>query len=435
MPRGIPCSVPAGSSYNLYRMIARGCAILYCLVIGLAYAAGGAHTKTPPSDQDAWVKAKVDRLVLAAHAAYEKDSAAKAYKRTLDEIAAVMQQRKLTDDPVFVSRYREFIDFVQAASIPLLPDHELGFNVPDKQYFEETRQYVQIPEFLTDKKFLHYVSRFETLERAKDYLRQLNSTRDPENQLLFLSYASRHLGAADNDNSFRRLLIVVPGDPKNAVPDKWVQFGVTDPRSHPRVRNVSVVTAVVGTDGTYDSYFKDFFRIYHRDGSITIKGRWELGEGDDNCAKCHKSGVLPIFPEAGSLGNGEEGTLEAVNERFRSYGSPRFGGYLDETKFGPGLGTAGEASRNERFGPNFNPEVAQAMTCAGCHRLQGLGSLNWPMDDVLISSFIEGGQMPLGSSLKDPDRVTLYSKLVDEYFAIDDANPGILKSWLLGKSR
>jgi hypothetical protein len=56
------------------------------------------------------------------------------------------------------------------------------------------------------------------------------------------------------------------------------------------------------------------------------------------------------------------------------------------------------------------------------------------MDPVLISSFVEGGRMPFGSKLHPSESTALYQQLVDEYFAIDEARPGILKSWLLGKT-
>jgi len=60
---------------------------------------------------------------------------------------------------------------------------------------------------------------------------------------------------------------------------------------------------VPATAGTFNAYFKDFYRSYRRNGSITIKGRWELGYGDDNCAQCHKSGSSPSSPCA----DGEHG--------------------------------------------------------------------------------------------------------------------------------
>ncbi len=41
-----------------------------------------------------------------------------------------------------------------------------------------------------------------------------------------------------------------------------------------------------------------------------------MGEGDDNCVQCHKSGILPVFPERGTVSPDEEQALLAVNERF-----------------------------------------------------------------------------------------------------------------------
>lgn len=387
------------------------------------------------AQSDVWVAQKIDALVAAARTAYEKDGALKSYQRVLDGIASAVQQRKLSHQG-FADEYRNFVEYVEAASLDRHDDHLLGFVVPDKQYFEETAKYVEIPDYLLTQSFLHSVSRFETLDRAKAYLRELNATRAPADQLTFFSYKSRHLGTPDNDNSFRRLLIVVPGNPEAAVPERWVQFGVTDPGRKVRVRNVSIVSAMVRSDGTFDSYFKDSYRTYRRDGSITLKGRWELGFGDDNCARCHKSGVLPIFPEDGSVIPAEHQAVLEVNQRFRTYGSPRFDKYLDETRYGPGLGSASKASRTQRFGEGFAATtVARSMVCSGCHQPQGLGALNWPMDPVVIGSYVEGGQMPLGRSLKDSDRVELHRKLIQEYFATDPANPGILKAWLLGGQR
>jgi hypothetical protein len=374
-------------------------------------------------------------LVTTARAAYESDDALPAYHRVLDRINGTLQRCKLSEDADFINRHRKFVEYVATISLDRKPDHELGFNVPDKQYFLETRTFVEIPDYLLQPAFLKLVSRWETLDRAKTFLRQLNSTRAASEQLVFFSYISRHLGTPDNDNSFRRLLIVVPGNAALRIPDKWVQFGISDPGQRVLTRNLSVVSAMTNANGTFDAYFKDYFRTYGRNGSITIKGRWELGEGDDNCAQCHKSGILPIFPAAGSVSPAEREAVEIVNARFRSYGSPRFGNYLDQTKLGPGLSTAGWEERNHRFGKDFAAtNVSRAMTCQSCHNPQRLGSLNWPMDPLILSSYVEGGQMPFGITLKDVERRRLYENLIEEYFATDNANPGILKSWLLGRS-
>ena len=161
---------------------------------------------------------------------------------------------------------------------------------------------------------------------------------------------------------------------------------------------------------------------------------WELGEGSGNCARCHKSGILPIFPVRGSVNEAEQPALLAVNERFLTYGSARFGNYLDGRTLGPGLSSASLHDRRQRFGARFDTTpAAKAMVCSSCHNSQRLGALNWPMDRILISSYVNGGQMPMGHQLKISDRRELYTKLIQEYFAIDKNNPGILKSWLLGK--
>ena len=77
----------------------------------------------------------------------------------------------------------------------------------------------------------------------------------------------------------------------------------------------------------------------------------------------------------------------------------------------------------------------QSVQCAECHQANKFGSLNWPMDRTIIRSYVTGGQMPFGFELTTLERTRLYRRLVQDYFAIDNAKPGILKSWLMGKTR
>ena len=391
---------------------------------------------TVRANPDVWVSDRIDALLRTARAAYDEDKAVPRYNRTLDGITATLKQCKLSTDTDFANRYRNFVEYIATISLDRNPDHELGFAVPDRQYFAETRTFVGIPEFLQDQQFLKLVSRTETLDRAKAFLKQLNEKRQPAEKLIYFSYKSRHLGTPDNDFSYRRLLIVVPGDVAKGIPEKWVQFGVTDPGRRVRIRNLSVVSAVQAPDGKFDTYFKDYFRTYPRSGPVTINGRWDLGYGDDNCTKCHKSGILPIFPVAGSVSAEELPAMATVNKRFLTYGSPRFGGYLDLKKLGPGLSTATNESRRQRFGTAFEgTAVAKAMTCVACHQPDRFGSFAWPMDDTLIGSYVTGGQMPFGYQLTVSERIDLYDKLVEEYFATDKARPGILKTWLLSRAQ
>ncbi|MDQ2922473.1 MAG: hypothetical protein M3R52_12790, partial [Acidobacteriota bacterium] len=251
--------------------------VVCLLVVGrVCLAVPCARAKSQP---DSWFTTEVNALVQAARAAYEDDEAQPAYDRVIKGIADTLRQCKLSEDEGFVKRHRQFVEYINLASVAQLPDHELGFMVSDRQYFAETRQYVQIPEFLLTPTFLRSVSRDETLNRAKLLLQELNSKRDTADQLIFFSYRSQHLGTPDNDDSYKRLLIVVPGNAEKGVPEKWVQFGITDRGARIHVRNLSVVSAMPGPDGSSDFYFKDYYRTYARDGSISVKGRWELGYG------------------------------------------------------------------------------------------------------------------------------------------------------------
>ncbi len=422
-----------GRHRNILAGARTGALVLCCLFAASAISA--APCDRIKSQRDAWVVGRVNALVLAARGAYENDRAQKAYERVLDGIALTIQQCRLAQEKDFVARYPEFVEYIKTLSLDRQPDHELGFSVPDSVYFSETRPYVAIPDFLLTPTFLRAVSRYETLPQAKAILQELNAGRSVDDRLLFFSYQSRHLGTPDTPESFRRLLIVVPGNAAQNIPEKWVQFGVPDPRARAPVRNVSVVSVVPGPEGTTNAYFKDYFRTFRRNGSITIKGRWDLGYGDDNCALCHKSGILPIFPVNGSVSRDEQTMVQLVNERFLKYVRPRFDKYLDASKLGPGLGSTPPGGLHNSAPVSGSAVATGGVQCGACHQPNGLGALNWPMDRVLISSFVKGGQMPLGNKLQQVERNRLYLKLIQEYFAIDEANPGILKSWLLGRRR
>lgn len=390
-------------------------ALTLLLSVSHAYAGRCASTR---SQQASWVNTSVDNLVRAARDAYEDDAAEKGYNRVLANLSKTIKKCGWTNDVDFMTRYGKIVEYVRVLSLDRHKDHQLGFEVSDREYFERTSSFVSIPEFLTTQEFLLLVRRAETLTDAKALLRRLNQTRSPVEQLLFLSYESRHLGTPDNDLSYLRLLIVVPGDWSRNIPEKWVQFGIADRGSAKPVRNVSVVSVVPDNTEKVNVYFKDYFRTYRGNRAVSLKGRWELGYGDDNCVKCHKSGVLPIFPVEGSVSDEEKATLEMVNQRFRAYAPANFGGFLDTTKLGPGLGAPLK-------------HATSGATCAACHQPGGLGSLSWPMDSTLISSFVESGRMPMGSNLTIGESSKLYRKVIDEYFSVDEEHPGVLKSWLL----
>src|SRR5437899_2568809 len=132
------------SEVNAGRAAAAAAILACCLLCGLEVSAATCnHIESRPEE---WVRASVDALVRTARGAYENDSGQKAYQHTVDTIVATIGRCRLDQEQSFISRYREFVDYFSVVSLDRQSDHELGFNVPDKQYFAETRGYVEIPE-------------------------------------------------------------------------------------------------------------------------------------------------------------------------------------------------------------------------------------------------------------------------------------------------
>jgi len=188
----------------------------------------------------------VTALVRAARAAFDDERADARYGLVVTGIDRGLRRCKLESNPDFARRYPEFIQYLKLLTLALDEKHELGFEVTDETYFAETSTFTAIPEFLLTPTFLKAVRAFETLPQAKALLREMNAARAANDQLLFFSYDSRHLGTPDNPDSFRRLLIVVPGNTAMHKPEKWVQFGIADPGRPASVRNVSVVAVMPG---------------------------------------------------------------------------------------------------------------------------------------------------------------------------------------------
>src|SRR5262252_221651 len=153
----------------------RFCLCLVFLCLALAGETLHASTSVRRFNSSQWVRSSVDSFVRAARAAYANDDAIPSYKRAVKSIRRTILQRRLYEDAKFRARYQTFLDYIEVVSLETLPDHELGFAVPDKEYFVETRQYVEVPDFLKSQPFLRLVSRAETLEKAKNFLRQINT--------------------------------------------------------------------------------------------------------------------------------------------------------------------------------------------------------------------------------------------------------------------
>src|SRR5215471_3423081 len=126
----------------------RFCLCLVFLCLALAGETLHASNSVREFNSDQWIRSSVDSFIRAARAAYENDDAIPSYKKVVKSIRRTILQRRLDEDTTFRTRYQAFLNYIEVVSLETLPDHELGFAVPDKQYFDETRQYVEVPDFL-----------------------------------------------------------------------------------------------------------------------------------------------------------------------------------------------------------------------------------------------------------------------------------------------
>lgn len=418
----------------------RLCTNVFFIALGACAVGGGASTSTPATQRAGGALAcavdpmalaqTVDGLVLAAWQVQQQPSTAaqQAWKDALQQAQAHAAGLPAGCVP-------NLARFVTVQQQRFLPGHGMGMAVTDDAYFEQTGHLTAVPDALLDQDFLAQVSEVTMLAQAKAYLHGLNATRQPQQQLVFYSFVSQHLGTPDHSGALGRLLVVVPGPVERFVQFGWSQDGQ-------RVRNVSVVAVDRPEDGPPNVYFQDHYRTWEPDGHISVQGRHLLGQGSFPCIQCHRSGVLPVYPAPQSVAEDEVAALHAINARALAAMPASYGGFWDAQAFGPGLG-AGNTTRTNAWMQRCMPEglseatgrVADAARCGACHNAQGLGALSFPFNATLIRSYVLSGRMPPDNSLQNTnEREALYGCLVADFFDVSLERPGVLKSWLLGET-
>ena len=337
---------------------------------------------------------------------------------------------------------QNIIRFTEARKNEGRPGWQLGFNVPDAQYFAETADWTAVPDDLKTQPILRAFSDPQTVAHGLELLEQLNATYPEERKMIFFQYRSQHLTTPDASRVFGRIFVYYPGNP-----EKWIQYGVPE-QGLPRTQNLSVVSIKTEPDGRQNVYFKDHFRMYDKE-EIYLKDRFAVNGQSDNCTSCHKSGILPIFPAPGSFSIADGEKIAAVNAIFRKYKPAAFGGYLNPDHLGPGLGMTAKKivdARTDEFlsqctqglqlpdqATSFT-KIRRAMNCSGCHNNQRFGDLNFPVNRSLVRSYVTAGLMPpvSGASLTSPEREGLIRCLEDEYFGRSEGSSKILLQWLTG---
>ena len=439
--------MPATHNLNLKKA---GALMPLCFVVSLVITSvdvNGESLRCPlsPSEWSVQLDLGATKIVQAARTD-DRDRQNQATLEVHRVFAKCYDESKapLQGNPELIASLANLKRFTFARRHEDLRGWKMGFNVPDAQYFKETSEFTEVPEDLKNPRLLAAFSNPQRIPEALRLLEELNQSYPADRKMLFFQYTSQHLTTPDASAVFGRVLIFVPGAP--GVPEKWVQFGVPE-KGKVRTQNVSVVAVRKNQDATSDIYFKDHFRMYDK-SEIYLKSRFEFDGSGDSCIRCHKSGVLPIFPKPGSLAAADQPKLEFVNRKFRSYGPPHFGGYVNLEDLGPGMGPIDAASRAKRSDvffseclkglefpdrPASQQRISNSMTCTLCHNSTGgMGKFDFPINAKLVNSYVRGGLMPPGANLTAPEREGLLKCLNAEYLGVNASGPSILYSWLKG---
>jgi hypothetical protein len=270
-------------------------------------------------------------------------------------------------------------------------------------------------------------------------------------------------------------LIFVPGP----VFDRWIQLGRRLPgeeyRNRPNIESMLVVQKQDAQGRPLAKpkvRFVDYWRQYsdkspsqsfYSSGppsetgtKINLTPRLAVNgaAGGENCYQCHKSGVLPFNPEAGSVTSPKDLELvKSFNSRIASYGAPDLDGAVDTDAYGPPMGPP-DRTRSDEFLDSCSmlaksptkaksyEKIRNAMNCAMCHDGQQMGALNYPfgrnMYEMLLKSYvIDTGKMPPGhSDLTSDERKGLANCLSREYYGAPfDKTPttGLFQDWIANK--
>jgi hypothetical protein len=434
-----------------------------------------------------WRDEQIAKILEPASAPAGSDTARmlarKEVSRASMQAYAVIQQCLKADPAYFTrdaARARElgnFVRFVRAQQWMVIPadaagkaPYGLGLEVPDEQYWNLAKPYLEFPELLKSQRFLTAMANPATYRDALAMIERHNASLSPERKWVCLLFDAQFITTVDDAHTYGRLLVLVPNEPlgTTSVADRWIQFGLADPGTTPvpETRSASMFAVVRNAESPTKTttYFSDFMRIRSkRTGRFAIQSNFTMHPDPSlNCYNCHKSSVLPIHPgreyvldSAGALAENRQNPGEVpakLNNLIMGYGSPNYV-YQDTVAYGPCLGPANRY-RSDAFlkaataglviSPASYDRIRNAMHCANCHN--NFGAINYPQavpTDLdykafrshkgMVQTLVEQGTMPPGNTLTARERQALWRCLMSEYLNMD-TKQGILADWLRGDS-
>jgi hypothetical protein len=373
------------------------------------------------------------------------------------------QAPTLLKDPAM----RNFVSFVQAQSLMASHGHSLGMKVSDREYWRSSASNLEFPALLRSQEFLAKLADPTRYNGAVKAIEENNRSLSKEKQWVVVPFIAGFVTSVDK-TTYGRLLVYVPNEPgpDNSVFDKWIMFAIATPdmATTPEIRSVSMVSVHRLAGRKAKTYFMDFFRERDRHtGNIRILPTALLPVNPSkNCYDCHKSGVLPLHPDA-QMEFTDKGTMivrkptvevfQKLNSLIRSYG-PQDRGDQDLAAYGPSLAPKdGEHSRElirqATKGLELSEEslerIKGSMNCGSCH--QEFAPINYPQavqtkgdlaafkrKEGMLQTYVENGWMPANNDLTPAERKGLWRSLVKEYFDAE-TQTGTLIDWLKGIAR
>ncbi|MEW6055757.1 MAG: hypothetical protein AB1540_04010 [Bdellovibrionota bacterium] len=363
---------------------------------------------------------------------------------------------------------RRFAEVVRARTGGHAENHQMGLEMPDKEYLQAVKDIVAFPKEFHDPSFWKInQDGSPNLQESVNYIdRKINSKLPPEEKWLAYVYEPKNL-------PFEKCLLVnIPGKQ-----EKFIQ--VCDTGVALSVAVQAVAKGSTGDKILYQSPHASW--PYSRSNkeppiaSKTIAAHsatpWDKQPRLTlhNCYQCHKMSIKPT--QAHKIDSRYLERVEEFNSKAASYGTLSPFGRMKIEAYGPPIGPHGEKADQRRSldflkkcseparklqdGKSFSDDalnrVKSAMDCSRCHfnGEGGKGAFNFPTAFTLpitektaglgkmpemqheFESYILTGAMPPDVTLDDyAERAALVYCLRQEYYQGTKESPGVMQAWL-----
>lgn len=253
-------------------------------------------------------------------------------------------------------------------------------------------------------------------------------------------YTSKHLPSVDDAQVSGRLFVYIPGERY----DIYSQFGIGLGKDGQFPNSISVITVLKRDQSgkelyPHEVYYNDIWRT--RGDRVTIGNRITVNRRMENCFDCHKSPLIPVYPDRETFDYNQFGArLARVNEIMSGVKAAYVG--LDAENFGPGIGVASLEGLACAERVQDKTKIEGYLDCNDCHNGKVRGVLNFPSaldlqlpnSTNLVSLFVReyGIMPPTHEDLSPDERDVIYQCLIEDFYGdFKDPHKGRFNKWLL----